>query len=166
MSTDREIYKKTLRGQLGSSNASAPDDLAAELNEHSHSFLVQDAATAGTDITETELYTAKVACRVKLVQVAAPIAVTAHATTNAVFTLAKRTAGGAATTLATDVTTSGGTGSLTAFAPVDLPLSTAAGALDLAAGDSITFKAIKGSTGVALTAATSYFKVQFTVEDI
>lgn len=167
MPTDTEIAKGLQVGYLSSAlgtNALALAEVQKQRRRTIH-LAVQDAATAGTAVTETVVTYADRALRVVGVTVAAPIAVTAAAANIATFNLAKRTAGGASTNVATGSTVTAGTpGTLTAFAPA--ALTVVAAAAELAAGDALTFAVVKGASGVALTAATSYFTVAVVVEDI
>jgi hypothetical protein len=81
-------------------------------------------------------------------------AVTANDTSYATLTLAKRTAGGSPTTIATattQTTVGGGTGSWTQWAPILIPASTGA---FLAPGDAVTLAIAKASSGVAVPQGT------------
>jgi hypothetical protein len=167
MPTDTEITKGLEVGYLSSALGTNALALAEVQRKRRRiiSKLFQDAATAGTAITETVFCRVPGACRVVSVYVSAPIAVTAAAANIATFNLAKRTAGAASTAVATGSTVTAGTpGTLTAFAPAALTI-TAANA-ELAAGDALTFAVVKGASGVALTAATSYLEVTVELEDI
>lgn len=72
-------------------------------------------------------------------------ALTADDTNYATITISKRTAGGAATTVATAVTNVAGTGSWTAFSPVAVTLTAA-----VAADDVLTITVAKAGTGVQI----------------
>lgn len=166
--SDRSQIKELQLGQYGSAGLSNTKDSVNKMHYRSYSVLISDAATAGTAVTETNVaaYVPN-ACKVVACYVAAPIAVTASDSVYATFTLAKRTAGGSGTTIATQTTKttgSGGLGSLTALAPY--ALTTTAANVELAAGDSLTIAVAKASTGTALTAATSYVCVHVIVEEI
>jgi hypothetical protein len=165
MATDRAILKQVQTAQLESTGASDGEAEVKKLHYRTYSVLVADAATAGTAVTETVIATVPVASRVVAVKVATPIGVTAHDTNYATFTVSKRTAGGGATSIASQTTKiTGGSGNLTAFSP--LSITPTASAVDLAANDSLTIAIPKAASGVALTAATSYVQVQVTVEEI
>ena len=140
------------------------------VKRRSKSFLVSDAATAGTAVTELCVGRADSPGGAKIISVtvAAPIAVTAVDANFATFTLSKRTAGGAATICATQTTKtsgSGGVGNMAAFVDTALTLQAAA-AITLASGDTMTFLISKGGTGVALTAATSQVGVTVVYEEV
>lgn len=82
-------------------------------------------------------------------------AVTGNDTNNKVVTVVKLTAGGSTTVVGT-LTTNVATGNFLAFQPKALTLSTVAGALNLAAGDTLAIGAATiGGTGVACSPATS-----------
>ena len=118
---------------------------------------VTDGGTAGTAQTETPLWknTTGASVRVVGITVTAPIAVTGHATTNAVFTVTKRdSAGGTAAVVGTYTTTlAAPANSLTAFLPATITL-TAANVV-VASNEVLTILMSKGSTGVAVGAAVS-----------
>lgn len=122
---------------------------------------VTDGGTAATAQTETFLYknttgtnqlvTSAVACT--------PIAVTGSDTTNATFTVTKRSSvGGTAVVVATYTTSATPANSMTAFLPVAMPL-TAANAI-VAPNEILTVLVSKLSTGVAIAAATSQARIQ------
>lgn len=168
MPTDRQTLKDALVGVLNSKPPAEIADPRAVVNLANSVAITNkysDAATAGTAVTETVHWRAPFACKVITAYVSTPIAVTAHASNTATFTVSKRTSAGASqATVATAVTTTGGTGNITAFAPVALPLTVANVAL--AAGEVITFAISKQNSGVALTAATSYVDLTVLVEAI
>lgn len=148
--------------------ASTADEARADhvLQGRYHGVSVNDAATAGTAVTEFCFYKAQAcAVRVKSAQVVLPVTATGHASNFATITLSKKTAGGASTAIATWATDSAvsGQGTLTAFVWADMAL--VAGAVELASGDSLTIKVVKAGTGVALTAATSLAWVQALLEE-
>lgn len=167
--SDREFLKQAQAGQIGSMPLAGDPNVPVR-NAHTkyYQFLVSDAATAGTAVTETAM---KIPVQGKVigVSVTAPIAVTANDTNYATVTVAKRTAGGSASTIAaknTKTSGSSGSGSLTAFAPYDFPAAAFTAAnIQLAAGDALTLAIAKTGTGVALNAATSYFCVTVAVEE-
>lgn len=168
MATDTAIAKNLEAGYLASalgSNANAVAQVAKE-NQRTYTVLVADAATAGTAVTETIVGTVPYACRVISWKVSTPIAVTASDTTYATFSGARRTAaGGTSTAIAVQTSKiTAGLGNMTAFAAYSLDLTAAN--TELVAGAQLTFAIAKASTGVALTAATSYVNVTVVTEDI
>lgn len=166
--TDRGTLKQAQIGTLISKPSSEIADPVAAVNQahrRTYSKAVQDAATAGTAVTEFVLEHVRRASRVISASVAAPIDVAAAAANIATFNVYKKTGAGAHVLIATGSTVTAGTpGALTALIPAELAL-TAANTL-LAAGDALTAAIVKGSSGVALTAATSYFEISVDVEEV
>jgi hypothetical protein len=167
--TEVELFKKSIQNNVcNSSEYSAAETTIRKLFRRTYTIAVADAATAGTAVTETVMipYVERLS-RVKAVRIATPIAVTAHDTTYATFSVAGRVAGAASTAIASHTTKiTAGLGNLTAFAPYSLTLSATDANLTLAAGSSVTVAIAKASTGVALTAATSYVVVEVDLEEI
>ena len=163
--SDNSNYVAALVGQAAAmGNVSDPSATVLATRRRTYKGLVSDAATAGTAVTETVLFQAARPGIVKRCTFAAPIAVTAHDTTYATMTVSKRTGSGAATVIATQTTKiTGGSGNLTAFVPITLTLTASAAAI--AADDVVTILISKASTGVALTAATSYASFTVDVEE-
>lgn len=172
MPTDRTVLKDIQQAQLlghtGQQGVTDPPTAVAEAHQRHFTALVSDSATAGTAVTETVMFRANVAMRIKRVDVTAPISVTANDTTYATVTVAQRDSAGAnSATIATQTTKtsgSGGLGSLTAFKPYALTLTNAN--VDVPAGSVVTIAIAKASAGVALTAATSYFEVCVVAEEV
>lgn len=113
------------------------------------------ALAAGTDLAETVigLQGSTAGMNIASVQVVPSASLTASDTLFRTITVAKRTAGGSPTTIATATTKtsgSGGTGNWTAFVPVVIPLSTGA---FIAAGDVVTLTIAHASTGTAVPAS-------------
>lgn len=130
---------------------------------------VNDAATAGTAVTETVVATfpfASAGVKVLGCTFATPIAVTANDTSYATVTLASRDSAGAnALTIGSQTTKiTGGTGNITAFKPYSLTL-TAANVI-VPQGGCLTIAVAKASSGVALTAATSTVNVTVFYEEL
>lgn len=155
MATDREILKAADRGAAGDmSPLVSPADASDARHRRAFSFPFTDGGTAGTAVTEEVVFVAPRRAFVKAATVAFPVAVTASDTLFATVTLSKRTAGGAATVIATQTTKiTGGSGNVAQF--VSMPLTLTATAVQLAAGDSLTLAVAKASTGTALASATA-----------
>ncbi len=166
MSTDREILKQAEAGRVGSLGFAAdPMTTVKAAHRRSYRFASIDA-TAGTGVAESVVCRVPVACRFISAHVTAPIAVTASGTDYKTFTIAKRTAAGAAVSLAAIATITTTGVSLAAFVPQALTLDSTTASLDLAAGDVITYKNVKtGVTGVATSDATSYTEIEVIVEE-
>lgn len=128
--------------------------------------LVQDAATAGTAVTESVMGIAQGAVRIPFSYVAAPIAVAADNTDYCTFTVSKRTGAGSATSVSSADTRAASLNALAAFVPEALTNSVTAADLELADADVITCKIVKAGSGKAVVAATSYFLFACLVEDI
>lgn len=100
--------------------------------------------TAATATSETVVGIVNAAGTIGAVKFAPAAALTGDPTNNAVITLQKRTAGGAATTIASLTTTA----SWTQWSPVTITISAGA----VAAGDALTVNITKGGTGVVVPA--------------
>lgn len=155
----RDIYNKAI-GSYPASNPLPIEEArqaAEDLQRRTFGVNATDAATAATAVTETVVAHVRRAGILKSVTIATPIAVATHATNIATFTVSKRTAAGAAVTVATGSTVTGtsGLGNFVAFVPKVIPLTNAN--VGVAPGDVLTLSVAKGGTGVALTAATSTF---------
>lgn len=163
--TDRTHLKNVQIGHCLSNSLTDAPGTVGKMHTHKLSCLVADAATAGTAVTETVIGSAVDAGKVTYINITAPIAVTGHATNNATITVSKRTAAGSAVIIGTYTTTLvSPVNTMVAFVPRPVTLATTAGYTSLAAGDVVTVLISKGSSGVALTAATSYFNVEVGVE--
>ena len=168
--TEVEYLKAAVKNSVANQKADIadPDTTVRKLWRRTYCVLVSDAATAGTAVTETVMvpYVER-RCKVLASRIAAPIAVTAHDTNYATISVAGRTAGAASVAIASHTTKiTAGLGNLTAFAPYTLTANATPANAILAAGDSITVAVAKAASGVALTAATSYFAVMVDVEEI
>lgn len=160
--TDGKLMKRVLEGMFdGIATANA---LVSLLIDKRPRVDITDGGTAATAVTESPVTQVSGPALLTAATFTAPIAVTADATNRLTVTVSKRTAGGAATVMATGTTTAGGLGSLTAFVPVTIPLSTVAGAVALANGDEITVLVSKQGSGVAFAAATSFATVELRLE--
>lgn len=82
----------------------------------------------------------------------------ADANDNVTLTVSKRTGAGAATVVATAITTAGGTGSWVALTDVTIALSATLANRQLAAGDQLTFLISKAMAGKAVPACTLYIE--------
>lgn len=165
MSDFSELKRLEIARIASNSAITSPESAIAQTCQTAVGVLVSDAATAGTAVTETVVLVAPYPLKVVSAKMAAPIAVTASDSTYATVTVATRSAGGSPTTVAvmtTKTSGSGGTGNMTAFVPYAMTVTT----LILAAGDVLTLAIAKASTGVALTAATSYFEVELVIEAV
>lgn len=166
--TDRQRLKDVEQSQLSSnegqmtSTARAVVNAAATRSAHAR---VTDGGTAATGVAESAFAKVPNAALVKSVAVELPIAVANDATDIVTFTVAKRTAGGAAVTVATGSTLTGALGAITAWTAYPLTLSATAANVQLAAGDVLTVVVAKGGSGKAIAAATSFGVVTIDFEE-
>lgn len=168
MATDRTIIKNIQAAQYsvaGSANIAGTtvngNAETARIHQRAVRIPITDAATAGTAAAETTVMSMPVAGRIIAVYASAPVAVALNAGNFATLTLAKRTAGGGATTQAALSTAAL---SLVAFAQAAFTLTAAA--VDFAAGDDLTIVLAKSGTGVAISAATAPLTVTVIYEEI
>lgn len=159
---DREQLKGVQIGHAGSNGLTDVVTTVKQCHYRPYVVSLTDGGTAGTNATEVAI-PVQLKCKVVAIYITAPVAVTGDDTNNKVFTIAKRTAGGSATTIGTYTTSASPANSMTAFSPVTLTLT--ASAVELASGDCITVKAIKGGTGVAIGSATAAAYVTVVVEE-
>lgn len=148
MATDREIFKKMLVGKLNSLASSAANAQAEIAASHSRVYACHKSGTenAVTNVAETGLAWVPRKSIVKTVKYVTGAAVANAATDYAVVTVAKRTAGGTATTVASYNTATGAQGAITAHAPAAFSMVTNSDAT-LAAGDALTYKVLKYGSG-------------------
>lgn len=161
MPTDTEKAKLQVLGGL-QQNIATRDLALAEvqrMRRRTVTIYVQDAATAGTAVTETVMLCCPAGGTIRVVsaKVAAPVAIAADNTDYCTFTVSKRTGAGSATSVSSADTRAASLNALAAFVPEALTNSTTAADLDLAASDVLTFKVVKSGSGKAICAATSYF---------
>lgn len=150
MATDRTLFKAAQKGHVGSVGLVDVEGTVRAVHRRTYTFQVRDNAVTAAGC-EGVAYVMPVACKVISAWATTPINVTGHATTNAVWTVSKYVAG-VATSVATATTTlAAPANSMTAFVP--LALTVTASAVELAAGDVLSAKLSKGSTGVAVTTA-------------
>lgn len=162
MATDRQNLKLAQAGQVNSF-VNVVDPLTpatgsvAALHTKYYQFRLNDNGVPGTPSAEFGI-PVPVAGKVTSVTFVSPVALTMDAANIKTFTLAKRTAGGVASTIAVQstITTTGvgGAGNLLALQPykfvtADFTLANVA----LAAGDTLTAKAIAAGTGVIISGA-------------
>lgn len=134
-----------------------------------HTVWVTDSNTAATAVGEKEALYVDATYMPNGIQVLQVnwlpgLAVTAHASNNATVVVASRlSTGGTGATISTQTTTSGGSGSLSAFVVYQAGVTTAANAF-VAAGKSVTVKITKAASGVKMAAAAAAAGDLFGVE--
>jgi len=173
MTTPREQIKQIQAAKFGTLNdfSGSDGDFAVtntevkKLHRRVITCAITDAGGAGDNASERVIFTADNGpVRVISAYISAPVTAAGHAANNVLFTLAKRTAGGAATTIATRETTVV-LGGLVAFTPS--PMVLVAAAVDLLINDALTLKAIKAGAGVAFAAPLdAKAEVSITIEEI
>jgi hypothetical protein len=160
MATDRDLLKTAEKGRLGSTSianvATAVEATHRRVVTWHNITLESNAAANGT---EYHIARFPRACKVVSAYETEHANVAADTSHYLTLTLAKRTAGGAATTLGTYV----GNVALTAWVPNALTLSSNATVLELAAGDSLTIKTTKTGNGRAFIA---YAQLTVDIEEI
>jgi hypothetical protein len=151
--TDREIIKERQTGQVQSYGVagSAKDAVAAT---HTRSINCNKVGTenAATNIAETVICTVNRKSRLASVKYLTNSTVPGNATDSMLFTIAKRTAGAAAVTVATWNTDTGAQSTITALVPASFPVVANADAI-LAAGDILTYTVRKVAAGKLLDPA-------------
>lgn len=159
--SDISLYKNALLG-ANPTITSDPNDLL-RLFRRTYALPIANG-TAATAVTESAIDRVHGPGLVRTITLMAPILVTGDNTNNAVVTVAKRTAGGAAVVIAAFTTNVAG-GNIAAFVPFEVPSTAFTPAnTQLLANDVLTVAIAKGGSGVALSAATSFFTVSVNVE--
>lgn len=160
MATDRDLLKSAEKARLGSTSISNVADTVEKVHRRTHNWsnitLEANAAANGSEYVVARVPNA---CKLISAYETEIVTVGADASNNLTLTLAKRTAGGAASTLATLA----GGAAQTQWVATAFTNNSNATLLELAAGDVITVKTTKAGTGRALPA---YAHVSVTVEEI
>jgi hypothetical protein len=147
MATDRTLYKQM---QAGAANSvvSANNAVAAIAAVHSRVLSAYKHGTenAATNVAEVGLAWSPRKAVVNYVKYLTGTNVANDSTDYAVITVAKRTAGGAATTVATYNTHTSAQGAITQWAPAAFSVVSNSDAT-LAAGDALTYKVLKYGSG-------------------
>jgi hypothetical protein len=162
--TDRAVYKRVQVGQLegnaveltGTSDQTVSD--AATRTYHAAPF--NDSGNAAVNFGEEEVVRVPLAGKVLAAYVTPPAAITADALNYCNLTLAKRTAGGTATTVGTLNTA---TANIAALTPTAMTIT--ANAIQLSAGDSLTIKGLKTGNGKAMGAANANCRIAIVFEE-
>jgi hypothetical protein len=158
---------KAIFGLFSSLDSTDEDLLKTTLWRQKVSIPVTDGGTAGTAQTETVMWRNNTGADVRVVSahLLAPIAITAHGSNYATFTISRRTSAGAsAATVADFATDTVATDDVTAFAPKALT-NTVANVI-VADGYVLTAKVTKTGTGVAIAAATSQAVLEVVLEPV
>lgn len=141
--------KERLKGLM---HLESDDDVETLMNVQATWTKDADDSLAADATAERPFFRAEHACRVKAVYYIPNAAVTGHASNGATILVDKRPASDytTPTNLAEGATLTGDEGSMVAFTPWPLNLSTVAGVIDLAAGDVLTVEVTKAASGVVL----------------
>lgn len=166
-----QLTAEFLKNQLTSllSSLDATDVLFAKklLLRHRVRARMFDAATAGTAMTTTTVFTNDFGCTMRLIEarVITPVAVAADNTDYVTFTVSKADAdGGSAATMASGDTRAASLNGLAAGDSEALALTVAN--LDVADGYHVRVAVAKAASGKAITAATSDAYVELTFEPV
>lgn len=155
--SDRSEIVKSLQGSfVGIQNVSdIPGEAKRILSRRKLHFPYAGDAFANTNTGEVAIgqinsseYSS--GARVVALSIVLSSNLTSDNSNNTTLTFSKRTAGGAATVIATATTNVAGTGNLTRYTAI--PLTIIGNAADCAANTVITMQSLKAGTGVALSA--------------
>lgn len=150
MATDREIIKGQQAGSVNSVvSANGAVSAVAEMHKRVYQCHKSGTENAATNVSETGLAYVPRKSVVKTVKYVTGTNVANAATDYAVITVAKRTSGGAATTVATYNTATGAQGAIVQWAATSLSTVTNSDAT-LAAGDCLTYKVLKYGSGAVI----------------
>lgn len=162
--TDRAVYKRVQTGQLEGNSVEltgTPEQTVTDASTRTlHQPIFNDSANAAVNFGEEEIVRVPLAGKVLAAYVTPPAAITADSLNYCMLTLAKRTAGGTATTVGTLNTA---TANIAALTPTAFTLT--ANAVQLAAGDSLTIKGLKTGNGKSLGAANASAKIAVVFEE-
>lgn len=165
--TDRRRLKDVEASQLASNETQMNGTAKAVVSlAHTRTYVarVTDGGTAGTAVAETPIARTNVQGILRNAEFVSPVAVAADPANYVTFTLSKRTAGGAAVTIATLSTQSTAQGAVTAFAPLSFVLA-ATSAIQLSAADVLTVTVAKAGTGQAIATSTVNALVSVELEE-
>jgi hypothetical protein len=165
--SDYSMMKLAQVGQIGelvTAGMTSPANVVSAQAQRCIFFGLDNSANSQANQAESPVWQDDVSAgKVISCKITTPINVTASDSNFITFTLATRTANGAATTIATANTAiTGGTGNITAFLPVALTLT--ANAVQYNKGDQLTFKGIVTGSGVALNNANAEGLVTIVIE--
>jgi len=158
--TDMTLARRALQGCFDGLN----DPIVPQAYLFRKDFDVSDGGTAGTGVAEsialqigggaaTFPSTSGLQNVLGMFQFTPTVAVTANASNNITVNFYKRTGTAARVLIATGTTIAAGLGSLSAFVPVTIPVSSPP--ISFLPGDVITFEIVKNGTGAAFAAATA-----------
>lgn len=148
MATDRVLIKTAQAGQFNSVAVNAADAVNAM---HSRVYQCHKSGTenAATNVAETGLAVIERKAQLKTVKYVTGTNVAHNATDYVLVTIKKRTAGGAATTVATWNTHTSAQGAITQWSPASFSVVTSSDAV-IAADDALTYTVAKYGDGKEL----------------
>lgn len=169
--SDSIIQSQYQQGTTTTTNAQAAAEARKVVKQRSFTWSFTDGGTAATAVGETVIFAVdsnlSTGIKVLAVNVAFPVGVTANNSTYATITVAKRTSGGASSTVAqntTQVTDTVLGANATAFKFYPMTLTAANVALTQGT-DVLTLTVAKASTGVALGSATAACSITVVYEE-
>jgi len=151
MATDRQIVKDRQAGVVAAyplANANSSQVVTVDINSRTHHGLKATSELANSNAAEAPLFTIRRKSLVKTFSGCVGATATQNTTDYLVFTIAKRTAGGAAVTVATYNTHNSAQGTITAWAPFAFSVTTNVDNATLAVGDTVTYSVTKVANGV------------------
>lgn len=155
--TDRQLLKMQQAGALGTTGASTPIAEIGRAHSFPHSVPKSGTENAATNVAETPLCTVNFkgfvgTGGVGTIKFMTNATATQDTSNYAVITVLKRTAGGAAVTVASWNTHNSAQGTITAWTPATLVAATANSGADatIAAGDALSYTITKAASGVQI----------------
>jgi hypothetical protein len=152
MATDRDICKGRetgVRATYGLANANGAYLETIEIHSRSHHFQKLTSEIANANAAEFPGFTVDRKSKLKTFKGVVGTGITQNTTDYVIVTIAKRTAGGAATTIATYNTHNSAQGTITAWSPFSFSV-VANSDSTLADGDAVTCTVTKVANGAAL----------------
>lgn len=163
--SDRSIIKGLQQGQYGSSGLSNVADTVPKLHYAVFTHGVDNSSNAAANRSKEPIVQDPLAGKVISAKLTPPVDVVNNDLNFVTFTVAKQTANGTSTTIASGNTAvTGGLGNVFAFVPVTLTLT--ANAVEYAAGDLLTWAMTATNNGKAVAAANAAAKLTLVVERI
>lgn len=151
MATDRQIIKDREAGQAatyGLANANSNFTETVAIHSRSHHGLKATSEIANANAAEAPLFTIRRKSLAKNISGCVGATATQNTTDYLVFTISKRTAGGAAVTVATYNTHNSAQGTITAWSPFSFSITTNVDNATLNVGDTVTYSVTKVANGV------------------
>lgn len=165
MASDRTLFKQLQTGQYAGSQLSNVVDAVAKVHYAVFSHAVDNSANAAANRAKEPITQDPLAGKVISATLTPSVDVVNNDLNFLTFTVAKQTANGTSTTIASGNTAvTGGLGNIFAFVPVTLTLT--ANAVQYSAGDLLTWQMTATNNGKAVSAANAGAKVTVTVERV